>query len=328
MTETRAQTDRPGSEPESRSQTTGCCSGPTPSSCCAPATPQSPTAVEDRAGATEAQRGADETRELVRDRYATLAQSTCSCCGPEPAGYIDGLYGPDYLATVPDEARALAMGCGNPTAIASLQPGMVVLDLGSGGGIDAILSAQRVGPEGRVIGVDMTPAMIERAREHVAKTGLTNVEFRLGQIEALPVEDCVADVIISNCVINLSPEKHKVFAEAYRVLRPGGLLAVSDMVTLKPLPGFIAGDAAAWSSCVAGAVDKDEYLRLITEAGFAGAAVKDIAVYGAEQVAAFKEVNQELFGEEGTLSRRDLEALEDCVASVRVVAMKPSGGCC
>lgn len=177
-------------------------------------------------------------------------------------------YTAEQLAAAPPQAAEIALGCGNPSALASLRPGEVVLDIGSGGGIDAFYAAQRVGPTGRVIGVDMTPAMIERATRTAAKVGLTNVEFRLGQAEALPVADATADVVMSNCVINLCEDKGRVFEEAYRVLKPGGRLAISDMVTDAALPPDLHSNPGAWAGCISGALPEREYLALVAGAGF------------------------------------------------------------
>jgi arsenite methyltransferase len=169
---------------------------------------------------------------------------------------------------VPAEAATLSLGCGNPTALASLRPGEVVLDIGSGAGIDAFYAAQRVGAQGRVIGLDMTPEMIERARRAAAAAGFTQVEFRLGQAEDMPVEDNSVDVILSNCVINLVEDKGRVFEEAYRVLKEGGRLSISDVVTAGPLPIEVRGDMAGWAGCVNGALPEQEYLDLVRQAGF------------------------------------------------------------
>jgi ubiquinone/menaquinone biosynthesis C-methylase UbiE len=197
-------------------------------------------------------------------------------------------YTRDQLAAVPAEAAQVSLGCGNPAALASLQPGEVVLDIGSGGGIDAFFAAGRVGPTGRVIGIDMTPAMIERARRSAADAQMTNVEFRLGQAEAMPVEDEAVDVIMSNCVINLCEDKGRVFEEGYRVLREGGRLAISDMVTAGPLPMRVRGDAEHWAGCVHGALPEGEYLDLVRAAGFtdvrasrslSGGAIEGVSIY-------------------------------------------------
>ena len=193
------------------------------------------------------------------------------CCGGAPAhaeeiGRRVG-YSKDQLEAAPEGAN-LGLGCGNPTALADLEPGNVVVDLGSGAGFDSFLAAREVGPEGRVIGVDMTDEMLEQARENARKGGFGNVEFRKGTIEALPIEDASVDVIISNCVINLSPEKERVFREAYRVLRPGGRLFISDIVLEKPLPESLLESIAAYVGCVGGAVLRSEYLETIGKVGF------------------------------------------------------------
>lgn len=190
-------------------------------------------------------------------------------------------YSEEELRAVPREAN-LGLGCGNPTALASLKPGETVLDLGSGAGIDCFLAAQRVGAEGRVIGVDMTPEMIERARASAIKGNYSNVEFRLGEIENLPVANSSIDVIISNCVINLSTDKLRVFREAFRVLRPGGRLLVSDLVLKKPLPPEVSQSFEAYVACVAGALIKDDYLETIKTAGFKEVEILEEKSYPAE----------------------------------------------
>jgi len=176
-------------------------------------------------------------------------------------------YSGEELKSVPDDAN-LGLGCGNPTALASLKEGEIVLDLGSGGGLDCFLAAEKVGQSGKVIGVDMTPEMVSLARKNAEKGNHTNVEFRLGEIENLPVADNTVDVIISNCVINLSADKGRVFREAYRVLKPGGRLMISDIALLKPLPEFVKESIAAYVGCVAGALLKDDYISAMTSAGF------------------------------------------------------------
>ncbi len=216
-------------------------------------------------------RGDEETRELVRQRYGTIAQTSSCCCGGGEAGKGPS---PAELGYTEDQAKAipggadLGLGCGNPLAFAGVNPGETVLDLGSGAGIDAFLAAREVGPAGRVIGVDMTPAMIQRARANAEQVGHANVEFRLGEIEHLPVETASVDVIISNCVINLSPDKPRVFREAHRVLKPGGRLLVSDLVWLESPPAEIRDSVEALVGCLAGASLKEDYLALIREAGF------------------------------------------------------------
>jgi SAM-dependent methyltransferase len=182
--------------------------------------------------------------------------------------HFDGGYSPAEKAAIPDEAAEISLGCGNPTAMANLKPGEVVLDIGSGGGIDAFLAAQRVGPEGRVIGVDMTPAMLQRARRAAEQGGYANVSFRHGLAEALPSDDASVDVIISNCVINLTEDKAKVFAEAFRVLRPGGRLEVNDMVFGSAVLPSMRVSATGWSECISGALPEAEYVDLVRQAGF------------------------------------------------------------
>jgi arsenite methyltransferase len=207
------------------------------------------------------------------------AGNPASCCGGEDTTPFISLemvenpqlqigYRPEDLAQAPTEAVEISLGCGNPLALSELQAGETVVDIGSGGGIDAILAARRVGPSGHVIGVDMTEDMLNRARRTIQKTGLEQVEFRRGQAEALPVEDATVDVIISNCVINLSEDKGQVFREAARVLKPGGRLSVSDVVTSRPFPSELRANAADWAGCVYGALPEQEYLDLMAEAGF------------------------------------------------------------
>jgi arsenite methyltransferase len=214
-----------------------------------------------------------ELREVVREKYGALAQGLASCCGEgcgctTQGGLMEQLgYTAEQAARVPEGAD-LGLGCGNPLAYAAARPGETVLDLGSGAGIDAFLAAAEVGPTGHVIGVDMTPAMLSRARENQRKTGVPNVEFRLGEIEHLPVADASVDLVISNCVINLSTEKPQVFREAHRVLKPGGRMLVSDLVWLKPVPEEVRKNVDAWVGCLAGASLRDDYLQLMRDAGF------------------------------------------------------------
>jgi arsenite methyltransferase len=217
-----------------------------------------------------AESSSEIVREEVRRRYGATVRGESSPCGEECCTFTsaDALgYSAEQSAIAP-EAANLGLGCGNPLAIASLQPGQIVLDLGSGAGLDCFLAAQAVGPSGRVIGVDMTHEMLAKARENAKKNGFSNVEFRLGEIEALPVADESVDVIISNCVINLSPEKARVFTEAFRVLKRGGRLAVADMVATAPLPDEVRGDWAAYTGCMAGASQISEIEEMLREAGF------------------------------------------------------------
>jgi len=275
----------------------------------------------------------EELKKAVRQGYGQIArQEQCSCCGPSPCcggpdvaeeisrkiGYSEG-----ELAAVPEGAN-LGLGCGNPVALASLQVGEVVLDLGSGAGFDCFLAAKRVGEVGRVIGVDMTPEMVARARENARKAGVTNVEFRLGEIEHLPVDSGTVDVIISNCVINLVPDKDRAFAEAFRVLRPGGRLMVSDIVLVGELPERVQRSVGAYVGCLSGAVTRETYLGAIRDSGFS-----DILVHEETEFPLDCMVN------DGTVSAvlgdlqiggRDLQAIGDAVRSLKVSAVKPSQG--
>ncbi len=248
---------------------TACCGD----DCCG-GTPKAATAQATSAPALSSQLapGADP-RAVVRDKYGAVAEGGncgCGCCQstPDDEATLAALgYTAEQRATIPEGAD-LGLGCGNPLAHAGLTAGEVVLDLGSGAGIDCFLAAREVGPNGRVIGVDMTAAMLERARRNAVKVNSTNVEFRLGEIEHLPVADASVDVIISNCVVNLSPDKPQVFREALRVLKPGGRLVVSDLVLKHELSGELTRNVDLYVGCVAGASLKDEYLRHIRTAGF------------------------------------------------------------
>jgi SAM-dependent methyltransferase len=208
--------------------------------------------------------------ESVREHYAAQARSGSSCCGDTSSccDSKNALYPVELLTNLPDDVASFSLGCGNPFAQAGLQPGETVLDLGSGGGLDCFLAAKQVGESGHVIGVDMTPEMLERARLAASRLGVRNVEFHQGYLESLPVEDASVDVVISNCVINLSPDKPQVFREVFRTLRPGGRVAVSDIVTNGPLPEALQKDMEAWGACVAGALDVSEYTTGLSEAGF------------------------------------------------------------
>ena len=222
--------------------------------------------------------------EIVSAGAASCCETTAedACCGSEGsaedaekiAAIASRLYGEGEVDDLPSTVTDVSFGCGNPTAISALTVGQTVLDLGSGGGIDVFLAAKMVGDTGRVYGVDMTPNMIDLARSNAKKVGAENVEFRLGEIERLPIDSDTVDVIISNCVINLSPDKDVVFAEAFRVLRPGGRLQVSDIVWTKPVPDSVKGDMEAWAGCTAGALLEDEYLGKIRDAGFANVTSK------------------------------------------------------
>ncbi len=274
----------------------------------------------------------EEIKKAVREQYGSIAKQDNSCCGPQKTccGSTDSArsisrnigYSEEELKAVPEGAN-LGLGCGNPTALASLKEGEVVLDLGSGAGFDCFLAARQVGSTGKVFGVDMTAEMLERARENARKGDFGNVEFRLGEIENLPVGDNQVDIIISNCVINLSPNKNRVFQEAFRVLRPGGRLMVSDIVLLKDLPEEIKHSVAAYVACIAGAITKNHYLEAIRTAGFENTKVLGEAAYSAELLAndpIAVEVAKNL-----KLSREKARDLANSVISIKVSAIKPAG---
>jgi SAM-dependent methyltransferase len=271
-----------------------------------------------------------DIRKEVKERYGDVAKSGSTCCGPSPScggagsnaesiGRAIG-YSEEELKAVPEGAN-LGLGCGNPTALASLQQGETVLDLGSGAGFDAFLAAEKVGEKGRVIGVDMTEEMIDRARENARRGPYPNVEFRLGEIESIPVGDAEVDVVISNCVINLSPEKPKVFREAFRVLKPGGRIMVSDIVLERELPDFIRSSVEAWTGCIAGADLKEDYLAAIGDAGFEEVEVVGEAGVPFDLVA--NDPTARAIMEKMRLSRDEAERIADTVVSVKVMALKP-----
>lgn len=213
--------------------------------------------------------------EQVREKYGAAARSTLSSghAGVRAVAEAFG-YSPEELASIPAEAN-LGLSCGNPTATARLQPGEVVVDLGSGGGLDVFLAARKVGPTGKAIGIDMTPDMIERARAGAARQGIANAEFHLGTIDKLPLPDASADVVISNCVINLAPDKPAVLREIYRILKPGGRVAISDIALKQPLPPEVGSDLLAYVGCIAGAILIEDYLQQLTAAGFSAVQVVD-----------------------------------------------------
>jgi SAM-dependent methyltransferase len=271
----------------------------------------------------------EKAKKIVRKRYAKIAKTHSSCCAPntsccsapteEQVGTMIG-YGEDEMKAVPEGAN-LGLGCGNPTALASLKAGERVLDLGSGAGFDCFLAAKRVGQKGRVIGVDMTPEMLEKARLNAKKGKYTNVEFRLGEIENLPVADNSVDVIISNCVINLAPNKKRVFEESFRVLAPKGRLMVSDIVLLKELPNAVQECAEAYSSCVSGAEIKDKYLDLIRKAGFEEVKVFQEKAYPLEFIVSEPEA-KEAVNSLG-LTQEEVREVAKTILSVSVSASKP-----
>ena len=227
-----------------------------------------------------------DVRQAVREKYGEIARSVAAgdgCCGPSACGCSDpmtsNLYTQEETDTLPSEAVVASLGCGNPTALASLEPGQTVLDLGSGGGIDVLLSARRVGPAGKVYGLDMTDEMLALARENQRKAGATNVEFLKGTIEAIPLPDNSVDVIISNCVINLSSDKDAVFREAFRVLKPGGQFAVSDVVVRGEVPAEVRKSMELWVGCIAGALEEKTYTTKLQDAGFRDVSVEPWRIY-------------------------------------------------
>ena len=272
----------------------------------------------------------EEIKKVVREGYGKIAQKDLSCCAPAKSccgstDLVEGIskqvgYSDEELKVVP-EGSNLGLGCGNPVALASLKEGEIVLDLGSGAGFDCFLAANQVGKTGKVIGVDMTPQMLDRARENARKGNYENVEFRLGEIENLPVADNSVDIIISNCVINLSPDKRRVFQEAFRVLRPGGRLMVSDIVLMKELPEEVKNSVTAYIGCLAGAITKKEYLEAIQSAGFERTKIMDEARPSAELLAndpSAREIVKNL-----NLSPERAKDLARSVISMKVSAVKP-----
>lgn len=262
---------------------------------------------------------ADQIKSAVLERYGSRAREQLkkeeaipiaavgedACCSSgeaattEPSSWVDKLYSAEELGTVPEEVRQLSLGCGNPTAIAELRTGEAVLDLGSGSGLDCFLAAKQVGPEGRVVGLDMTDDMLELARRNLAKVGAANVSFEKGEMESMPLPDATFDVIISNCVINLSPDKDAVFRESFRVLKPGGRVRVSDIVWTRTATDAERQDLASWAGCVAGALPVEEYVAKLRSAGF-------------------DDIRSELAGDP---DKRGW-------ASAYISATKPGGGCC
>ncbi len=280
----------------------------------------------------------DQVRRSVSAAYARavrvpIEKKGQSCCGgPSPQGLLATLagYSREELAKLPADAVANSFGCGNPVTLAEIREGDTVLDLGSGAGIDLLLAAKLAGPTGKVIGVDMTPAMIERARQNAAAAGLANVEVRQGIIEKLPVEADSVDLVISNCVINLSPEKRRVFAGIHRVLKPGGRFSISDIVAEK-MPAWVLEMGSLYTACISGAIPEDEYLGGLREAGLADVAVRDRLVYDASQLTGLLDstdsgsccCGSSAMPKEEVL--RVAGALAGKVASIRVVGRKAGG---
>ena len=272
--------------------------------------------------------------DVVREKYGAAARrvldldAPTSCCGPTSSccggtefnGSVDpitaNLYVNGETDELPNAAVLASLGCGNPTALAQLEAGQIVLDLGSGGGIDVILSARRVGPTGKAYGLDMTDDMLALARRNAADAGIPNVEFLKGQIEAIPLPDASVDVIISNCVINMSGDKRTVLAEAFRVLKPGGRFAVSDVVVRGDVPAAMRRSMELWVGCVAGALEETEFTRLLADVGFVDASVEPTRVYRVEDARQFLE-------ESGVASQVNLDAIDGKFMAAFVRAVKP-----
>jgi len=268
-----------------------------------------------------------DIKEIVKRTYAQAAKKAisgrASCCGVSPCG-VSGkdpitrdLYAENELQNIPKEALHASLGCANPVALAELKPGEVVLDLGSGGGLDVLLSAKRVGPTGKAYGLDMTDEMLELARENQGKAGIENAEFLKGEIENIPLPDCSVDVVISNCVINLSTDKERVIREAYRVLKPGGRFAVADIVLKKAIPAKIAGNLSLWTGCIAGALEIDTYKQKLRDAGFTHSEVEIVREYDKDDV-------KEIAPDEiiNALSEQEITQLAESFVSAFVRAKK------
>lgn len=262
-----------------------------------------------------------EKKRIVREAYGDIARGQGCCgtstCGPDvnQVGKFIG-YSDEELRTIPEEAN-LGLGCGNPTGVANLREGDVVLDLGSGAGFDCFLAASKVGTHGKVIGVDMTPEMVEKAKNNAKRSGVVNVDFRLGEIEDLPVEDNSVDVVISNCVINLSVDKPKVFKEIYRVLKPGGKVAISDIALLRELPENVKNDVEAYVGCVGGAVTLDEYRKVVLESG-----LKEIKITEVASSACIDPSTNDPIGRAVIDGLGGIESLQGYVVSVNVEGCK------
>jgi arsenite methyltransferase len=272
----------------------------------------------------------DDVKNVVKEKYGQAAAQAKSggrsCCGPKNSccsvdPITKDLYSSEEMASLPEAARLASLGCGNPTALAELKPGETVLDLGSGGGIDVLLSAKRVGPNGKAYGLDMTDEMLSLARENQKKAGLENVEFLQGEIEKIPLPDNSVDVIISNCVINLSGDKDRVLCEGFRVLKPGGRFAISDIVLLADVPPEVQRSVELWTGCVAGALHQDEYRTKLVNAGFQEISIEPTRIYRGQDMRDF------LAG-----THIEAESLINLVdgkfASAFIRARKPGACCC
>jgi len=272
----------------------------------------------------------NDVKEVVREKYSQAALRVTAgqggCCGGAPSAtsccdpITSNLYDAGQAGEVPDAALKASLGCGNPTALAELKPGETVLDLGSGGGIDVLLSARRVGPSGKAYGLDMTDEMLALAEENRHKSGLTNVEFLKGEIEHIPLPDNAVDVIISNCVINLSGDKDRVLKEAFRVLKPGGRFAVSDVVVRGEVPAAIRKSMELWVGCVAGALSEADYRSKLAGAGFGNIDVEVTRVYGSEDA-------REFLSAEGLDAATIAKAVDGKFVSAFIRAVKPESGC-
>jgi SAM-dependent methyltransferase len=272
----------------------------------------------------------EEIKKVVRERYAKIVKQDSSCCGTTESscGSSNSTheiskeigYSEEELKAVPEESN-LGLGCGNPVALASLREGEIVLDLGSGAGFDCFLAANKVGKNGKVIGVDMTPEMIEKARENAKKGNYENAEFRLGEIENLPVADNSVDVVISNCVVVLSPDKRRVFSETFRVLKPGGRLMISDIVLLRQLPDFLKNSIEAYIGCVSGAMTKHEYMREIEAAGFHDVKIVNETSFAIDHVTSSQTVSSII--DKFKMPPEKVKEIASSALSIKVYATKP-----
>ena len=272
----------------------------------------------------------EEIKKVVRERYAKIVHQEGSCCGTTGSSPGNNNstqeisqqigYSEDELKAVPEDSN-LGLGCGNPTALASLKEGETVLDLGSGAGFDCFLAANKVGKNGRVIGVDMTPEMIEKARENARKGNYENIEFRLGEIENLPVDDNSVDVVISNCVIVLSPDKRKVFSEAFRVLKPDGRLMISDIVLLRRLPDFLKNSIEAYIGCVSGAITKNEYIKEIKTAGFHDVKIINETSFAIEHITSSQTVSSII--DKFKIPPEKVKEIASSILSIKAYGTKP-----
>ncbi|MBS7619627.1 arsenite methyltransferase [Candidatus Bathyarchaeota archaeon] len=267
----------------------------------------------------------EEIRKKVRESYSQIAQRNLSCCtsspsccgkGEAPKIILPSGYSESDLESVPEEAK-LSLGCGNPIIFSSIRGGETVVDLGSGFGLDCLIASRKVGENGKVIGVDMTPEMINKARINATRAGYSNVEFRLGEIENLPIADNVADVVISNCVINLSPDKERVFQEAYRILKPGGRILVSDIVFQNEPPRRIRENLRAYVECIGGAILKEDYLSMIRKAGF-----QEVKVLDEKRMIDDSGVEEE-YANEFEISLKDARKVAESLLSITVYGLKP-----